>query len=478
MSTKSLPVLVGLLGAFLTTTPAASAPSGVECGLPRQPGCVAWAGRQRVPGNPEHNWGKAVATAPDGGLVFVTSNGTDLAYEAATGRLRWTAPNGTTGTTGSQDIGVSPSGSVVASAGESTFPDPERVVSGEVVVTAHDPGTGARRWQARHRAANNDAYTAGPVAVTDSRVFVAGRHLLSGELVILAFDAGSGRKSWVARHAPVRPDPVKPVGIVASPDGRRVFVTGLSWHDRPYVQWVTVAYDGTSGEQLWVARHSGGAESASQPNGIALHPGGDLVYVTGWGRRPPGPPGGGFVFRTIAYDATSGRPAWSGDWSSGANSDSLASSVDISPDGGRLYVAGYGGSPVPGYWIEARDALGGGSLWSSPLPLLAPTQDQEGLFGFTSVRSSPDGRAVYVAVSAHDQTAVSKRDISYGVTAFDPTAGKLLWRGTYTDPGAVEASYPKGFAVDPDGRRVYVTGRGWKRGGGFVQTVAFVAGQG
>ena len=132
-------------------------------------------------GQAERSGGRAVATSPDGSLVFVTASGSDLAYDAATGTLRWEAPNGTSGASGAVAIGTSPSDSMVVSAGAASFPDGERILSDEIVVTARDPATGLERWQARHRAANNEAYTASALAVGDERLFVAGQRVQPGE---------------------------------------------------------------------------------------------------------------------------------------------------------------------------------------------------------------------------------------------------------------------------------------------------------
>lgn len=464
-------VLLGVLATAMITAPAASARLDVAHGVARQPDSVVWAHQLRTSDSAQPNWGMAMATSPDGSLVFVAAKGTDLAYEAATGRLRWAAPNETTAATGATGIGVSPSGSIVVSVGERSFPDPQRILSAEIVVTGHDPTTGRQRWQARHRGPDNGGYTASTVVVTDGLVFVAGQRLELRQMVLLAFDATTGRERWLAYHGPAKPYAAKPVGLVATPDGRRVFVTAMSWEHNPYVEWVTVAYDGATGEELWMARHSGPAKTSAQPNGMVLRSDGELLYVTGWDRGQG--LGAGFDFLTIAYDTSTGSPAWSGRWSSGANSDNLAWSVDISPDGRRLYVAGYGSSPTPGYWVEARSARSGEPLWSSPVPLLVPTQDHEGLFGLAKIRSSPDGRNVYVAMSAHDQAALSERDISYAVAGYDATTGAFLWRAAHRDPDTVEASYMKDFAVDPSGQRLYVTGEGWNPGRGVVQTAAF-----
>jgi DNA-binding beta-propeller fold protein YncE len=413
-----------------------------------------------------------VATSADGTLVFAAADGTDVAYEAQTGKLRWAAPNGTSGGVGTQDIGVSPSGTLVVSAGAASVADPRRVLSDEMVVTAHDPATGHQSWQVRQRGRDGDAYAANRVAVTDRRVFVAGQRGASHELVVLAVDSRTGRTAWLAEHPHTPAESAEPVAVVATPGGERVFVTAISWKDRPYGQWETVAYDGTTGKQLWVAHHRGD-DSAAQPTGMVLRPGGDLLYVTGWSRQEH-TLRASFGFLTIAYDTSNGTPVWSGTSSPESGSDDLAWSIDVDPDGGRLYVAGYTAGAVAGYRLEARDARTGKTLWSSFVPLLIPTQDHEGLYGLARVRTSRGGREVYVAMSAHDAASPAGDDPCYGVAGFDAATGRFLWKGTYAGPDSGGARHVEDLAVDPGGRRVYVTGQAGNPGAGTVETAAFV----
>jgi DNA-binding beta-propeller fold protein YncE len=201
--------------------------------------------------------------------------------------------------------------------------------------------------------------------------------------------------------------------------------------------------------------------------------------------------GESFDFVTIAYDTATGRTVWADGYRSPvagalADSDDLGWSVEVSPDGRRLYVAGYSEDPVdpdPGganYRVEARDPLTGAGLWSATVPSFSATTDQEGLFGHVVVRSSPDGGEVYLAMAAHDDSAPRRygvhgsdyRDIVFAVAGFDAASGRFLWRGTYAVPD-VEATYTADLAVDPDGRRIYVTGAGRDSGRASAQTAAF-----
>jgi len=117
------------------------------------------------------------------------------------------------------------------------------------------------------------------------------------------------------------------------------------------------------------------------------------------------------------------------------------------------------------------------------VPSVSATSDHEGLFGKAIVRSSPDGRVVYVAVSGHDSLSSlhyddpsnSYRDIVVAVAAFDAASGRFLWRGTY-GAADIEATYLNGMTVDPSGSRVYVTATALGPGQSATETVAFVAG--
>jgi hypothetical protein len=69
---------------------------------------------------------------------------------------------------------------------------------------------------------------------------------------------------------------------VAGQDGTRVYVTGSiqpsSTDDYDYM---TLAYDASSGAQLWGAPYDGPAHGADAAYGVAVRPDGSMVYVAG-----------------------------------------------------------------------------------------------------------------------------------------------------------------------------------------------------
>jgi len=185
-------LVVGLVcvgGPLPAASAAATLPAGeLGCSVGVQPGCLAWAGRYPSPSGSEREGGRAIATTPDGSVVVVASTHRDLAYEAATGRLLWSEPNGAPGVVGGQDVAVSPSGTLAVSVGQAAYPHPERVISGEVVLTARQPRTGRRLWQSRYRDPGGGPYTPRAVVVSDAAVFVAGEGLLPRRVFAAAFD--------------------------------------------------------------------------------------------------------------------------------------------------------------------------------------------------------------------------------------------------------------------------------------------------
>lgn len=484
---------LGAVALVLAPFPSAGFLSGRCAVIKDGPGCVVWVDQWKtnVADETARLSGRAVATTRDGSLVFVTGYNRDLAYEAATGRLVWSAPNGGGGAVGGQDIAVSPSGSFVVGVSEGRYPHPGRVVAGEVVVTAHEPATGAERWQARYRDPDLDTYTGRAVAASNSRVFVTGGRATPHEIATLAFDATTGAHLWLRHHGRVPGGGkagnslARGVDVVATPDGSRVFVTGFITEREPFVEWVTIAYDGATGAPLWTRSVSSPDDAAAEPKEMTLHPDGKLLYVTGWGKQPGLGGQGSFDFVTVAYDTSTGDRVWTGGYrspfaSAAVDSDDLGWSLDVSPDGNVVYVAGFSedlADPDPEgahYLLEARDARTGAEIWSSAVPTFVATQDDHGLFGLVKVRASPDGQQVFVVVSGHDGRQLSGSDIAYGVAGFDAATGAFRWRGSYRRVDA--PSRPKAMAVDPHGRFLYVTGQGGERNQTSVQTVAFLIG--
>ena len=104
------------------------------------------------------------------------------------------------------------------------------------------------------------------------------------------------------------------VGTVTSPDGTRVYVTGISTGTSNGLDVATVTYDATNGAQLWVTRYDSPAHGDDQPfyletgTQIAISADGSTVFVTGLSARVNGNYPNDYV--TIAYRTSDGVQPW------------------------------------------------------------------------------------------------------------------------------------------------------------------------
>ncbi len=148
--------------------------------------------------------------------------------------------------------------------------------------------------------------------------------------------------------------------MAVSPGGARVYVTGDS-SGRTTTAAATVAYNAVTGAQLWVARYNGPGNEGDNATSMAVSPDGSRVFVTGYSQSRTT----GADYATIAYNAATGRQLWVRSYNHFANRDDIATSVAVSPGGNRVFVTGYSGSRTtgPDYATIAYDAVTGRQLW-------------------------------------------------------------------------------------------------------------------
>lgn len=216
-----------------------------------------------------------------------------------------------------------------------------------------------------------------------------------------------------------------PADFAVSPDGSRIFVTGVSWGgtEADY-DWATVAFD-DQGRQLWTARRGttvdGMFSGMDFPTSIAASPSGDTVYVTGMHDFHLDPEYAGTA-ATVAYDAVTGEERWVAlfDGPPGADFLDIGAAVTVSPDGTLVLVA-------------AQSQTG-------------PTPPAD--FGFGQYPSD------------------------YATVAYDSATGDVVWESRFG--GTADGWRPFAIALDPEGEAVYVTGN--SGGAREIATVAFAAG--
>src|SRR5207248_1360886 len=104
------------------------------------------------------------------------------------------------------------------------------------------------------------------------------------------------------------------MAATVSPDGNRVFVTGQTAGLGTGEDAGTVAYDASTGDQLWKTSYD--APGDAETLDIAVSPQGAAVFVTGVG---PGASSQDYV--TIAYDAATGAQLWAAAYNGTGNGD-------------------------------------------------------------------------------------------------------------------------------------------------------------
>jgi DNA-binding beta-propeller fold protein YncE len=412
-------------------------------------GSQLWASRQAGAGT---DWGHALAVHPDGLLVFATgesfgqATGADfmtIAYEPLTGTRVWTATyNGPAyARDAAYGIAVSPDGRTVYVGGVS------RGATGSgIAVVAYNALTGLELWVAREDGVGSgpDQKAALALSPDGSRVYLTGPtgSWSTSRYTTLAVDAATGSPLWVSTYTGTSGGD-EPQDVAVSPDGSTVFVTGWT-HVSGFSRYLyaTVAYDATTGAQLWAMQLDGPAQSMGFARALDLSPDGSLVYVTG------GSVGvGNFDIATVAYDTATGAEAWTA-WYNGpqSNSDS-AYDLEVSPDGSQVFVTGFSwgvGSSLD-YVTIAYDATTGSQLWVGRF-----NGPQNAAEFATALAVSPDGMRVYVTgYTLHSNV------FHYGTIAYDTATGAQEWVARYNDAGN---SFADAIAVDPLGLRVYVTG--------------------
>jgi hypothetical protein len=364
-------------------------------------GAKLWVRRYNGPGN-FSDVATALGMSPDGSTVFVTGNSSGstggydyatVAYDASTGAKLWVRRYDGPGNRDdlATALGMSPDGSTVFVTGYSFAS-----TSGyDYATVAYDATSGARLWVKRYNGPGNgrDVATALGVSPDGSTVFVTGRSMQTRGIRIydyatVAYDVLTGAKLWAKRYnGPAGGEGAAATALGVSPDGSTVFVTGSS--HRPSKQaadYDTVAYDASTGAQLWDTRYVQGNVATA----MGVTPDGSKVFVTGWSYRHSS---GAFDVETVAYDASTGAELFVKRFNGAGNGDDIATALAISPDGSKVFVTGYGfGASGNGDYETVAYAATGAKLW-------VMTYDGPGGNGgdyATALAVSPDGSKVFV----------------------------------------------------------------------------------
>ena len=444
---------VGVSGVSASTaTPRAVRVSPGVLQVLASPGTQLWAKLYNGP-SADPDQANAVAVSPNGSTVYVTGESwatstlddyATIAYNASTGAQKWAKRyNGPGGNSDiANAVAVSPNGSTVFVTGAS----PGATSAADYATIAYNASTGAQEWVKRYNGVGNNNY-ANSVAVSPngSTVYVTGESDAVGSVpqyATIAYNATTGTQLWAKRYSGPGSSQDAAHSVAVSPDGNTVFVTGTSTSSTSSGD-ATVAYNATTGTQLWAKQYNGAPISANSiTNSLTVSPTGAAVYVTGIiGNTLNGD------YATIAYNATTGTQLWAKRYPGNGGADSAA----VSPDGSTVYVTGdiYSNSyGAPVYATVAYNAATGAQLWAQQ----HRGADKGDAIAY-SVAVSPSGGTVYVTgTSAHITS------FDYATVAYNATTGTQEWSKLYNGPGNGNDT-AHSVAVSPTSGTVYVTGQ-------------------
>jgi WD40 repeat protein len=307
----------------------------------------------------------SITVSPDGATVYVAgdlarsgvfNNYLVLAYNAATGALRWAAMPVTYAFAAQfKAAAVSPDSKTVYMTGR--FDRFGGAASKSYVTVALSAATGATKWTASITTPAHVGHSLTSLAVSPdgSTVFIAGS---SGTV---AYDAATGHQLWLDayKQAYQRGKP----SLAVSPDSSTVYVTsGSNAPGSSSPHYWTAAVSAATGAQQWQATYRG-PDSNAGTTAIALSPDGSAVYVTGSVTQASGLN----EYATIGYDAATGHQLWQASYRT-ANMNDNAAGLAVSPDGATVYVTG---TSIANYNTPANyatvtyRATSGAQLWSA-----------------------------------------------------------------------------------------------------------------
>lgn len=294
-----------------------------------------WTGQAPVAGLPT-----TVVVSGDGATIVVygaagqADQGNAIrAFSTVDGSLRWS--RGTNGPTAAGDgLALSSDGSTVYAIGSEYWGI--RDCTRQFDLSAFDATTGELVLATDNPSGVCAEAASVGVGADGATVVVTGTADPPGEsLVTAGFDATTGRKVWSVEHPelPILTGDLSP-DLSMSPDGATAYVNATA--DVPGRDpTTTIAYDVADGHERWRSHYDGGGDAFGL--GLDASPDGSRVYVTGVEQMRCGsscvPEDRAGVL--VAIEAATGAQQWVARYPGG-----LGVAVASSPDGTRAFLAG------------------------------------------------------------------------------------------------------------------------------------------
>jgi hypothetical protein len=322
--------------------------------------------------------------------------------------------------------------------------------SGRDFATVKYSSSGQQLWVARYNGPINANDFAQSLALdATGNVYVTGSSADGGfnsqDYVTVKYDGSTGQQQWAATYnGPASGNDV-PVEVAVDATGN-AYVTGYSAGTIGTVDYATLKYS-PSGQQLWVARYNGAANLNDLASALAVDAAGN-AYVTGYSDGS----GSGQDYATVKYSA-SGQQEWVATYNGPGNQ--LDQAVDVAVDAtGNVYVTGSS--------MSARNPLFNAST---------------GL-DYATLKYSPSGQQLWVARYNGPQfandiarklaldavgnvyvtgTTIDNSNTTNYATVKYTSSGQPEWEAYYDGPSSRSEDTPAGIALDATGN-VYVTG--------------------
>lgn len=272
-------------------------------------------------------------------------------------------------------------------------------------------------------------------------VFMTGWSIGTGtaaDIVTIRYNPSNGDTLWVNRYSGALDEKVYDITC----DNNAVYVTG--WSLTPSRDIITIKYDAATGNRLWVKTFNGGGNGGDYGFSVAVDGSGN-VYVTGRSDI-----GGAQKITTLRYDASGNMAAGWPSVYNGGLSNTFDEAHSVKPDGsGNAYVTGRSGTGVAGTndIITLRINSNGTVSW---VKKYNGTQnyDDEG----TVIVLDNAGSNVFVAGYTYRVAVVQ----DYITLKYNSVTGDSLAAATYNGPGS---SADLVTAIDIDNSsNIYITG--------------------
>lgn len=232
-------------------------------------------------------------------------------------------------------------------------------------------------------------------------------------------------------------------GVAVSPDGKHVYATGIN--DDGLAVFATGASEPLTFVE--VERNGvGGVSNMDRPVDLTLSPDGRHVYVLATNSS---------AVVVFSRNSSTGALTFVEAITDASNVElglDTPFGIDVSPAGDHVYVGSVGEDSVT--WFQ-RDA-GDGTLGFAGV--VRDGVGADGLAYARDVAVSPDGAFVYAAGYAENEIAIFSRDPDDGSIAYQSVVANGV-------DGVSGLAGPYAFAIDPDGRGLWVANN---NGGGLV----------